>query len=141
MRRLLTLVLLVTVLLGAFAFPSNAALRYCSQDPIFNVGGHEVSVLIELAPYDVGAKIKPWNPVVTVLWAPRGTNPYVQAIVGNGFPERAYAREWGRQDVGVFVRVPHVRGFEQMRVTISVDGVEVKQVETTSRHLFVTIPW
>ena len=141
MRRLLTLVLLVSVLLGAFAFPANAALRYCATDPVFNVGGHEVSVLIELAPYEVGAQIKPWNPVVTVLFAPRGTNPYLEELVGNEFPELAYAYEWWRQDVGVFVRVPHVRGFQQMRVTVFVDGVQVKQVETRSRHLFLTVPW
>ncbi|NPA91050.1 MAG: hypothetical protein GXO55_06340 [Chloroflexi bacterium] len=141
MRRTLTFFLLVAVLLGAFAFPVNASVRYCSTDPIFNVGGHEVSVVVELAPYEVKDEIMPWNPVVTLLLAPRGTNPYVEDVVGE-FPEWAFAWEWHRaHKAGVFVHVPYVPSYEQMRVTVFVDGVQVKQVETTSNYLFFTFPW
>jgi len=143
MRRLLTLVLLVAVLLGAFAIPANASLRFCSTcdpDPIFNVGGHQVSVLIQLSLDDSPENVSALPPVLTVLFAPRGTDPYVQAILG-AFPERAFAFEWWRHDVGIFVRVPALTGFEAMRVTVSVDGRQVRQVETRSRFMFLRIPW
>ncbi len=141
MRRTLTLIFLVAVLLGAFVFPVSAGVRFCSTDPVFNVGGHEVNVVVQLAPYEVKDEIMPWNPVVTALLAPLGTNPYVEGIFGD-FPEWAFAWEWfNMHKVGVFVRVPYVPGYQQMRVTVFVDGVQVKQVDTTSHMLFFTFPW
>jgi len=117
-----------------------AGLQFCFSDPIFNVGGHEVNVLVELAPYEVKDQIHPYHPVTTVLLAPFGTNPEVVAVNGE-FPEWAMAFEWWRPKVGILVHVPHVRGFQMMRVTVFVDGVQVKQVQTSRRNVFFTIPW
>ncbi len=143
MRRTLTMLFLVVVLLGAFVLPTSASVRYCSTcDPVFNVGGHEVSVVVGIAPYDqVKDEIMPWDPVVTVLFAPPGTNPYVEEVTDD-IPMLAFAWEWfNPQRVGIFVRVPHVPSYEGMQITVFVDGVQVKQVETTSHTVFFTFPW
>ncbi len=140
-RRGALVTLVVLVALSLFAAPVLAGIQFCISDPVFNVGGHRVDVVIELAPYEVKDQIKPWNPVVTLLLAPMGTNPEVVSVSGD-FPEWAWAFEWGRpHKVGIFVRVPHVQGFQQMRVTVFVDGTQVKQVVTSRRHAVIKIPW
>ncbi len=141
MRKLLSVALVLMVVLGVFAFPVNAGLRFCSNDPIFDVDGHEVSVLIELAPYEVKDAISPEKPVVTVLYAPKGTDPKVVSVFGD-FPEYAEAREWGRDDkLGIRIKVPKVEGYEMMRVTVFIDGEEVAQKMTEKRNMFLVLDW
>ncbi len=139
-RRSIFATLIVLVALSLFAAPVLASLQFCSSDPVFNVGGHEVNVLVELAPYEVKDQIHPYNPVVTVLMAPMGTNPEVISVSGD-FPEWPMAFEWWYSKVGIFVHIPHVQSFQMMRITVFVDGVQVKQVETTRRNIMFTIPW
>jgi len=140
MRRALSVTLVLVVLLSALAFPVSARLEFCSTDPIYNVDGREVSVVIDLAPYELKDQITWDNPVVTVLSAPRGTNPYVVSVTGD-FPEVALAREWKPRVVGIAVRVPRLEDFQMMRVTVYVDGQMVRQVQTGHRFAFVAVPW
>jgi len=139
-RRSILVTVVVLVALSLFTAPVLAGLQFCISDPVFDVGGHEVSVLIELAPYQVKDQIHPYHPVTTILLAPFGTDPQVVEVSGD-FPEWAMAFEWGRPKLGILVYVPHVRDFQMMRVTVFVDGVQVKQVQTTRRHVAFTVPW
>lgn len=140
MRRALSMVLSLIVLFAVLAVPASARWEFCSTDPIFDVGGKQVSVLVELAPYELKDEITEENPVYTVLAAPRGTNPRVIEVSGD-FPEKAIAREWNRPLVGVVVRVPPLDDFQRLRVTVSVDGRVVRQVDSSARVAVVAFPW
>jgi hypothetical protein len=114
---------------------------FCSSDPIFDVDGHAVNVVVELSPYKVKDQITENRPVRTVLAHPEGTAARL-VWVGGDFPEVARTREGSREnEAGVSVQVPHVKGLEAVRVTVYIDGALVAQVETSQPHAALSFAW
>lgn len=140
MYRKLSLVLVALVLFLTFAMPVGARKSYCSADPVFEVSGRQVKVVVELAPYEIKDSITRNNAVQVVLTAPLGTNPQVVDVFGE-FPEMAAVQEDDQNKVSVNVRVPQVEGFEGLRVTVYVDGAEVRQHQTGAYFARVIFPW
>jgi len=141
MHRKLTVVLSVLVLLALFAVPVQAGVRFCSSDPIFNVDGKTVSVIIDLAPHTLSHVITPHDPVHVVLLAPAGTHPRVVSTEGE-FPEvaEAFERRDQRSQMLIGVAVPAVEGFEALRVSVYVDGELVRQKQVNERYAALVVP-
>lgn len=142
MRTKLFSVLFVAVLLVSLflATPVSARLRFCSADPIFSVGGHEVSVVIELAPYEVRNVISERHPVHTLLKVPRGEDAELVSLAGE-FPERVSIVSGPRRTLSVTVVVPAVRMLEAVRVSMYVDGRLVARQTTRGPVARLAIPW
>jgi hypothetical protein len=141
MHRKLAAVLSVLILFAFLVVPAQAGVRFCSSDPIFDVGGKVVSVVIDLAPDTLSGLIAPGNPVQVLLLAPAGTQPRLVSIAGE-FPEAAVARE--RRDRAphmlISVAVPPLEGFEALRVSVYVNGHLVRQRQVSARYAAFVVP-
>jgi len=138
--RLFSAFVIFLVMLAAFVSPVEAGKTYCSGDPVFDVGGREVNVLIELAPFELKDVISEDDPVRTLLWAPEGTDPEVVRIEGQ-FPEEAEAEEHDDDTLKIRVEVPDVEGFDSMRVTVYVDGQLMRRRVTHDRTVELELHW
>lgn len=140
MPRILSLTLLLLMILAAPALPASARWNYCSSDPIFEVDGRQVNVVVELAPYEIKGSITSDNPVRTVLTAPEDTDPRLVEVKGD-FAEAVEVRETDRNKIRIDVEVPQVPGLEHLRVTVYVDGQLERVVSTGANSAHVTLPW
>jgi len=144
MMHKLSVLLVVVVVFAIFAGPAAAGPEsrpaFCSSDPIFDMDGHTVNVVVELAPYQIKYQITAHKPVGTVLTHPKKLVARL-ICVGGDFPEEVKIKESGGDEAAVSVRVPKLDGFEALRVTVYIDGVLVAQDETTHPHLFLSFDW
>ncbi len=133
-----TLVVLALVF-SLFPSASWAGLEFCSTDPIFQVDGQTVRVVVNLAPGSL--LFADWEePVEVTLTAPEGTHPRVLATTGP-IPEVAFVEEEGDQEVVIEVEVPDVEGYQFMEVHVFVNGQEVATASTSEREVTVSFPW
>ncbi len=139
-RKLFVLVVSLGVF-TLFALPVGARRVFCAADPLFDVDGHEVKVVVELAPPGVARAISGLDPVVTLLVHPKGTQARL-IWDGGDFPERVEIKEGDKEDRGhIWVKVPDVPAFKALRVTVYKDGELVAQKETGSRRVRLSFGW
>ncbi|RMD67090.1 hypothetical protein D6833_00685 [Candidatus Parcubacteria bacterium] len=129
----------IVLVLSLFAVPAYARWEFCPTDPVFNVGGKTVSVVVNLAPADLANANWP-RAVKVSLKAPKGTDPYVVDI-NSPVPMEARAGEWGKDKVEIKVNVPKVDGFQGMQVQVFVGDEEVASLTTGKRKARLSFEW
>ena len=139
------------VLMAVLVLPAQAGLRFCSADPIFEVGRkgarEKVDVLVQIAaPPGLLAQITQGDPVKVFLKSPKGTDPKV-VWVGGEFTEEAYASEHRKKDqnsVEIVVKVPERLTNHpeyRLRVTVHRGKDPVAQKETDRDTAKLSFDW
>jgi len=121
---------------------ARGRVAFCSSDPIYDVGGHQIQVVVELAPEGTVQEIMPSNPLRVHLTAPEGTNPRV-VWVEEEPPQIATASEQeDLKKVIVTVTVPADAVSHQFtRVSIYKDGEFICQKRSSHREMKVEFHW
>jgi len=141
-RKPIYALLLVVMVLGFTAGPALARRAWCVGDPVFDIDGVEIAVVVELAPYEVAAEVTADDPVECELKSIKDSNPMLKAIFGN-FHEMAKVKVHGKKDeIHIKVKVPKkAKSFEAMRVSVFCNGVLVAQQETEKHNVKFELPW
>jgi hypothetical protein len=119
-----------------------AGLTWCSSDPVFQVNGKELNVLVELAPAEVKSELSTDNPVKVVLQVPAESDASLVGFAGE-FAEDVEIREGSNPgSFQVWLKAPHLRDLDRIRVTVTSGGVVLATDETQGRSLHVrgTLP-
>jgi len=134
--RVFCLVLLVSVIWGVS--PAFASWHWCSSDPVFEINGETVAVIIELAPYEVKDQITEENPVQVTLTVPNGVEAELESL-GGDFPEEVTIIHRGNgTKIKVHVDAPILP--ERMRVTVECEGQILASGENGGPHVTVSTP-
>lgn len=142
MMRKLSFVLGVLMMMALVPLSARARVAFCSSDPIYDVGGHQIQVVVELSPEETVYEITPNNPLRVHLTAPEGTNPKVMWVEEEP-PQVATASEQeGLAKVIVTVTVPaDAVSHRFTRVSIYKDGEFVCQKRSPHREMSVRFDW
>lgn len=135
---LLCLALLTSVVWGAsLAF---AGILWCSTDPVFEINGEEVNVIIELAPFEIKDQITDENPVAVTLTVPNGVEAELVSSSGD-FPKEVTIIQKGKASkIRVGVDVPNLPDLERVRVTVENKGEILASQENGGPHVTVNFP-
>ena len=134
----LCLVLLASVIWGGS--PTFAAWQWCSSDPVFEINGETVEVIIDLAPYEIKDQITDENPVRVTLTVPNGVEAELKSVSGD-FPEEVTIIQRGEgSKMKMDVDVPNLPDLERVRVTVVSEGQILASGENGAPHVTVNAP-